>query len=250
MLRVLWSQLQMLYIYLIKIVLASCHIKNYCFVITYLLKDEQELSLGMLIRCKCIYNFWCSLLVLHKFVYVLCALCGIIMYFLELTYWQDAAVPVPVFCCFWFQKSYTGNILEIGWNKKRSSYFHVTKTESEGESKRGSREATRGLGADSPGPTPRVRVGPPATADSASSPIYSPSRENPRHLIRNPRKVPTPPSTPKQDSGDRSLCSGALSGRGSAPGAISINSTAIFIAVADSHDEEGVVLPRGWGPYR
>jgi hypothetical protein len=42
---------------LIKIVLAACHLKNYFFVITYLLKDEQELSLGMLIRCKCIYNF-------------------------------------------------------------------------------------------------------------------------------------------------------------------------------------------------
>jgi hypothetical protein len=26
----------------------ACHLKNYCFVITYLLKDEQELSLGML----------------------------------------------------------------------------------------------------------------------------------------------------------------------------------------------------------
>ena len=35
----------------------ACHLKNYCFVITYLLEDEQELSLGMLIRCKRIYNF-------------------------------------------------------------------------------------------------------------------------------------------------------------------------------------------------
>ena len=26
--------------------------------ITYLLEDEHELSLGMLIHCKCIYNFW------------------------------------------------------------------------------------------------------------------------------------------------------------------------------------------------
>jgi hypothetical protein len=55
--------------------------------------------------------------------------------------------------------------------------------------------------------------------------------------------------------GDRILCSGTLAGRGSAPGAISINSiastvisidfTAIFINVAVSYDEEGVVLPRG-----
>jgi hypothetical protein len=51
--------------------------------------------------------------------------------------------------------------------------------------------------------------------------------------------------------GDRSLCSGTLPGRGSAPGAISIDSTAVFIDftaisidVAVSHDEEGVVLPR------
>jgi hypothetical protein len=44
--------------------------------------------------------------------------------------------------------------------------------------------------------------------------------------------------------GDRNLCSGTLPGLGIAPGAISIDSTAIFIAIADSHDEEGVVLPR------
>jgi hypothetical protein len=55
--------------------------------------------------------------------------------------------------------------------------------------------------------------------------------------------------------GDKSLCSSTLPGRGSAPGAISIDSiasitisidfTAIFFNVVVSHDEEGVVLPRG-----
>jgi hypothetical protein len=35
----------------------ACHLKNYYFIITYLLEDEQELSLGMLIHCKRIYNF-------------------------------------------------------------------------------------------------------------------------------------------------------------------------------------------------
>jgi hypothetical protein len=43
--------------------------------------------------------------------------------------------------------------------------------------------------------------------------------------------------------GDRSLYFGTLSGRGIALGAISIDSTAIFIVVAVSHDEEIVVLP-------
>jgi hypothetical protein len=51
---------------------------------------------------------------------------------------------------------------------------------------------------------------------------------------------------------DRSLCSGTLPGRGIALGTISIDSTvvsidftAISIDVVVSHDEEGVVLPRG-----
>jgi hypothetical protein len=46
---------------------------------------------------------------------------------------------------------------------------------------------------------------------------------------------------------DRNLCFGTLPGRGIAPEAISIDSTTIFIAVADSHDEEGVVLPEAKG---
>ena len=35
----------------------ACHLKNIIFVITYLLEDEQELSLGMLTRLKRIYTF-------------------------------------------------------------------------------------------------------------------------------------------------------------------------------------------------
>ena len=122
------------------------------FVITYLLEDEQELSLGMLIRCKRIYNFWCSLLVLHQFLYVL--------FTLRCTFYAFSGTNL-FSAVFVFQKSCTGNILGTGRNKSRSSYFHVTKTESEGESKRSHRAATPGLGAASMGPTPRVRVGPP-----------------------------------------------------------------------------------------
>jgi hypothetical protein len=50
-----------------------------------------------------------------------------------------------------------------------------------------------------------------------------------------------------QFQGDRSLCSGTLPGPGISPGDISIDSTAISIAVAVSHDEEGVVLPGAEG---
>jgi hypothetical protein len=45
--KFLWSQLTNAYIYDQDCV-AACHLKNYSFVITYLLEDEQELSMGML----------------------------------------------------------------------------------------------------------------------------------------------------------------------------------------------------------
>ena len=59
-----------------------------------------------------LYMFWC-----------------VFISFLELTYWQDAEVPVPVFCCFWFQKSYTGNILGNGRDKNQKSYICRDNTE-------------------------------------------------------------------------------------------------------------------------
>ena len=46
-------------------------------------------------------------------------------------------MPVPVFCCFWFQKSCSGNILGIGRNKSQSPYFHDTYTEYKGEKEEG-----------------------------------------------------------------------------------------------------------------
>jgi hypothetical protein len=51
-----------------------------------------------------------------------------------------------------------------------------------------------------------------------------------------------PPSSSRDREGPEAL-PGILSGWGIAPGAISIDSTAIFFAVADFHDEEGVALP-------
>ena len=52
--------------------------------ITYLLEDEQELSLGMLIHCKCIYNFWCSML---GFIYFLmfCPHFGVLFHMISWT---------------------------------------------------------------------------------------------------------------------------------------------------------------------
>jgi hypothetical protein len=79
--------------------------------------------------------------------------------------------------------------------------------------------------------------------------------ENPKSIGKFPERVPQLRRHRRRISGDISLCSGTLPGRGSAPepspsvsiavSAVSIDLTAISIVVAASYDEEGVVLPRG-----
>ena len=61
-------------------------------------------------------------------------------------------MPVPVFCCFWFQKSYTGNILGNGRDKNQKSYNCRDNTEDregvEDMQQGGHTLARRGLGLD------------------------------------------------------------------------------------------------------
>ena len=141
--------------------LASCHLKNYfCYHLPTRGRAGVKLGCWYVANVSIIFDAPCLFYTNYLMFYLSFGV--LFMHFLELTYWQDATVPVPIFCCFWFQKSCTGNILEIGWNKSRSSYFHETKTESEGETKWGHRVATPPLGAARPGPTPRHGVGPPS----------------------------------------------------------------------------------------
>jgi hypothetical protein len=44
--------------------------------------SSWKLSAAM-IRCKRIYNFWCSMLVLHQLLYVLSIFCGTFMIYLD-----------------------------------------------------------------------------------------------------------------------------------------------------------------------
>jgi hypothetical protein len=90
---------------------------------------------------------------------------------------------------FVFQKSYTGNILRIGRNKSRTSYF----TEASRRPKmrrRGARSQAHHRGArPSPWPHhPMVRLAGPTSGD-ALSPIKSPRREKPRGRIAFPRNI-------------------------------------------------------------
>jgi hypothetical protein len=144
-----------------------------------------------------------------------------------------------------FQKSYTGNILGIGRNEARSSYFPRHEAESKAE--------TGGHATWWRGCTPgRATLwwGPWVPSDIAPPPIKSLQRENPKRISVYPDKVLQRRRRHRQSSGDRSLCFGTLPGREIAPRVISIDSTVIFIVIAISYDEEGVVLPRGRGFYQ
>jgi hypothetical protein len=117
-----WSQRTTL-TYMVKIVMVHVTSKIISFVITYILEDEQKLSLGMLIRLKRIYNFWCSMLVFTPFAFIF-------MRFLELTYWQDATVPVPYFLLFLCFRKATHEIFsELDETSSRSLIFPGRKDE-------------------------------------------------------------------------------------------------------------------------
>jgi hypothetical protein len=64
----------------------------------------------VLIRLKRIYNFWCSMLVFTPFALYFVTLHGVFMWFTELTYWQDATVPVSYFLLFLCFKKATQKI--------------------------------------------------------------------------------------------------------------------------------------------
>jgi hypothetical protein len=89
---------------------------------------------------------------------------------------------------FVFQKSYTGNILGIGRNKNRTSYFPRSFTKTKDET--GGRSQAHHRGArPSPWPChPMVRPAGP-TSDDALSPINFPRWEKPKGLIAFPRNI-------------------------------------------------------------
>ena len=78
-----------------RLCLVACHFKIY-FVITYLLEDEQELSLGMHIRLRRIYNFGCSMLDFISVPHLM------FLYHFGMIYGTNlltrCSVPITVFC--------------------------------------------------------------------------------------------------------------------------------------------------------
>jgi hypothetical protein len=88
---------------------------------------------------------------------------------------------------FVFQKSYTENILEIGRNKSRTSYFYQSFAKTEDDMERGQ---PHHQGAQpSPWPRPPVVRPPGPPPNVAPSPISSPRREKPKGRISFSRNI-------------------------------------------------------------
>ena len=96
---------------------------------------------------------------------------------------------------FVFQKSCTRNILGKLWKIHRNSIIQEYSGSQKGSNREPIGWPDMGQARPSLGPRLPCVWAHQGSVDSASSPIYSPSRENPRDPSRNPRKVLTPPST-------------------------------------------------------
>ena len=103
-----------------------------------------------MIRCKRIYNFLCSMLVLHQLSYVLSMLRCTFYAFSGTNILTRCHSASSYFLLFLVSESYTGNILGIGRDKNRSSYFYRAETEDregvEDEQQGGHTLAKHGLG--------------------------------------------------------------------------------------------------------
>jgi hypothetical protein len=90
---------------------------------------------------------------------------------------------------FVFQKSYTGNIIKIRWNKSQSSYFSRSVTESKAEMEGCQRAAAPHHGAGHPWPRQGLVWSPGPLPDAALPPIYSPQWENLKDQINFPQNI-------------------------------------------------------------
>jgi hypothetical protein len=203
-----------------------------------------------LIRCKRIYNFWCSMLVLHQllcFVYTSWHFYA----FSRTNLLRRCHSASSYFLLFFYSRILPKEIFsELDETKAEVPIFLTQRWSPKGRQRRAERRPHHRVARAHLWPHHHMVWAPRVPSDIALPPINFPRRENPKGVGLHPWKVRHHRHHRRPISGDRSLCSGTLPGRGIAPGAISMDSTTIFIAVADSHDEEGVVLPRGWGLYR
>jgi hypothetical protein len=103
------------------------------------------------IRLKRIYNCWSFMLVFTPFALCFVTLRGVFMRFPELTYWQDATVPVPYFLLFLCFRKATHKIFsELDETSSRTPIFLERRTRTEREPEGGQGPASHQGGAAQP----------------------------------------------------------------------------------------------------
>jgi hypothetical protein len=122
---------------------------------------------------------------------------------------------------FVFQKSYTENILGIGWNKSWTSRYltklpEVRRGDGGGATGRPHHQGAR------PSPWPRRPVvrAPRPTSGTAPSPIKTPQREKPKDQINFPETYRDPPPSSTRDQEGPEALPGTLPERGIATGGL------------------------------
>jgi hypothetical protein len=250
MFRVLWSQLAMHYKNLIKIVLATCHLKNYfCYHLPTRGRVGVKLgdawyvaNISIIFDAPCLFYTSCFMFSLHFVEFYAFSGTNLL---------RRCHSASSYFLLFFYSRFLPKEIfLELDETKPEVPIFLSRTWSPKGRQRRSGRRPHHRVAWAHLWPRHHMVWAPRASTDIALPPIYCLWCENPKSSGIHPRKVPQCRRHRRAILGDRSLYSGTLLGRGIAPGVISIDCTAISIIVADSHDEEGVVLPRGWGLYR
>ena len=150
----------------------------------------------------------------------------------------------PVFCCFWFQKSTSANILGIARNKRPRPYFSSIVTESEGETKEGAEVAKPHPGA-ARGGAPPYGLGSPWPLRLQLFAYLSRRDLKLRHQLTKPTETFQSRRHREAKIWGTGVSVPARRRDGEVPPeGFSIDTTAISINAAVSH-EEGVVLHRG-----
>jgi hypothetical protein len=158
------------------------------------------------------------MLVLHHLLHVLFTLCGVFMWFPELTYWQDATVQVPYFLPFLcFRKATQEIFSELEETKFETPILPGGRTRTEREPEGGQRAPSPWGGMPPLGPRGPVVWWPWPTSDAAFSPIKSLGTKNPK-LIGDFREKSSaaPPPPPMNFGGQKSLFR-HLAGMGKCP---------------------------------
>ena len=148
-------------------------------------------------------------------------------------------VPVPCFLLFLVSEKLFWKYSRNWTPRRQKSLFSPEGSRSPKESRRRAPEGPHHVQAR-PTLWPRLDLvwGPWWPPGVAPPPIYSLPPENPKKRSLHPRKVPQPPSSSTLVRGTEISVPAPCRDGELPPEAISIDFTAIFIAVADSHDEE------------